>query len=399
MDLEERLRLLKGIAIEVITEKDLRTLLETKEEPVAYDGFEPSGIANLPLAIYRPLLLRDIVKAGVRFKILLADSYGWINNKLGGDIEKIREAAQYFIEVWKVAGRQFGLDFSKVEFLWHKDYFDDPEYWKKVILIAKAHTLKRTKRALTIAGRVGAEEQPTAFFFYPSMQAADIFHMKADITQLGLDQRKVNVLARDIAHKEVNGVPLYKLLGYEGHGVNGKPVALHHLILPGLGKPPAISEGYDENLKYDYLIKTKMSKSKPETSIYIHDPPEVVEKKIRKAFCPPKSKIEINIKTPDKKGKLIERTITIENPILTYVREIVFRALGKFELEAKGWSETYWSFDDLVRDYDNNKIHPLDLKMSLARHINEIMDPVRKYFESGLGRKYYEKIKEVKITR
>ncbi len=30
-----------------------------------------------------------------------------------------------------------------------------------------------------------------------SMQCADIFHLKADICQLGMDQRKVNMLARE----------------------------------------------------------------------------------------------------------------------------------------------------------------------------------------------------------
>ena len=32
---------------------------------------------------------------------------------------------------------------------------------------------------------------------YPCMQCADIFFLKADVCQLGLDQRKVNVLAKE----------------------------------------------------------------------------------------------------------------------------------------------------------------------------------------------------------
>jgi len=43
MDIEEKLRILKGVGEEIITEQELRTLLETKTHPVAYDGFEPSG--------------------------------------------------------------------------------------------------------------------------------------------------------------------------------------------------------------------------------------------------------------------------------------------------------------------------------------------------------------------
>ncbi|MDI6806311.1 MAG: hypothetical protein QMD14_00655 [Candidatus Aenigmarchaeota archaeon] len=43
MDVETRLQLIKNIGEEIITEDELRRLLETKEHPVAYDGFEPSG--------------------------------------------------------------------------------------------------------------------------------------------------------------------------------------------------------------------------------------------------------------------------------------------------------------------------------------------------------------------
>jgi tryptophanyl-tRNA synthetase len=34
---------------------------------------------------------------------------------------------------------------------------------------------------------------------YPLMQGADIFFLEADVCQLGLDQRKVNMLAREYA--------------------------------------------------------------------------------------------------------------------------------------------------------------------------------------------------------
>lgn len=43
MDLEKRLELVKNVGEEIITEGELRDLLATKEHPIAYDGFEPSG--------------------------------------------------------------------------------------------------------------------------------------------------------------------------------------------------------------------------------------------------------------------------------------------------------------------------------------------------------------------
>ena len=56
MNTEERFKLISGVGEEVVTESDLRTLLEEKKHPIAYDGFEPSGLAHLPVGVYRPLL-------------------------------------------------------------------------------------------------------------------------------------------------------------------------------------------------------------------------------------------------------------------------------------------------------------------------------------------------------
>lgn len=43
MDLEKRLALIERVGEEIITREELRELLQTKEHPIAYDGFEPSG--------------------------------------------------------------------------------------------------------------------------------------------------------------------------------------------------------------------------------------------------------------------------------------------------------------------------------------------------------------------
>ncbi|MGB9577243.1 MAG: tyrosine--tRNA ligase, partial [Candidatus Norongarragalinales archaeon] len=222
MDVETKLSLIKGIAQEVVTEEELRALLETNEHPLAYDGFEPSGVAHLPVGVYRPLLLKDLLAAGVKFNLLLADSFAWINNKLGGDLEKTRLVGKYFLEVWRAAG----VDLSKVKVVWHKEFFDDGEYWKKVLLVAKHHTLARTTKCLQIAGRREGDVKQVAQLFYPSMQAADVFHMQVDICQLGMDQRKANMLARDVAES----------LGFK------KPVAVHHRMLLSLSGAGSASQ-------------------------------------------------------------------------------------------------------------------------------------------------------------
>ena len=156
MDTQTRFELIKGVGEEIITEPELKQLVETRTRIVAYDGFEPSGQAHPPFGLYRPLLLKDLSKARVTFKLWVADWFGWLNNKMGGDLEKIKLVGKYFIEVWKAAG----VDERYVKFLWASENMDS-EYWKRVIQIAKMTTIKRANRMLSIMGRKAMNNSST----------------------------------------------------------------------------------------------------------------------------------------------------------------------------------------------------------------------------------------------
>ncbi len=362
MDLESRLELVKGVGEEIITENELRELLATKLHPVAYDGFEPSGLAHLPFGIYRPLLLRDLTKAGVHFKLYVADWYGWLNNKMGGDLQKIRKVGEYFVEVWKAGG----VDTKKVEFIWASDVMADREYWKTVIHIAKNTTLNRATRMLTIMGRKEGELQEVAQYFYPMMQTADIFALKADICQLGLDQKRANILAREVGPK----------IGF------WKPVVVsHHMLmgLEGIKKP----EGFEENKELDVEISSKMSKSKPQTSIFVHDSMEEIKKKINSAFCP---------------AKVIEG-----NPVLEYSKHLVFRKFKSMKIERDkkfGGDIEFDNYNELESMFREGKLHPADLKNTVSEYLDDMIEPIRTHFEKDRkAKKLYEFVKKQQVTR
>ena len=76
MDLETRIELIKKVGEEIITEQELRELLQTKEHPIAYDGFEPSGLAHIAFGVYRAINIEDLIKAGIHFKLWIADWFG-----------------------------------------------------------------------------------------------------------------------------------------------------------------------------------------------------------------------------------------------------------------------------------------------------------------------------------
>ena len=104
--------------------------------------------------------------------------------------------------------------------------------------------------------------------------------MQADICQLGNDQRKVNMLAREYCDATKRKL---------------KPVIVSHSMLPGL------KEGQE-----------KMSKSDPESAIFMEDSEADVNAKIKKAFCPP--------------------GVVENNPCIEYIRNIVLPWFGQFKV-------------------------------------------------------------------
>jgi len=362
LDLESRFDLIRRVGEEVITEQELRILLETNDHPTAYDGFEPSGLAPIHFGLLRPILVSDLLEAGVKMKLWLADWFAWVNNKMGGDLDRIREVGRYFAEVWKAAG----VDMNRVQILWTSDAVKDEDYWKKVITVARNSSLARSQRAITIMGRTSKELVQTAQLFYPMMQVADIFWLDVDICQLGLDQRRANILAREVATK----------MKWK------KPVAVHHHMLVGLqgNKQP---EGYDENKTFDVAIASKMSKSRPESSIFVHDSKEEILRKVNSAYCPP---------------KILEANAPIE-----YSKYIIFRKKKCLVIERPtkyGGTIEFDSTSGLERAYVQGTLHPSDLKRGVAMALDEIISPIRAHFEKDpMARRLYNAVKSWEPVR
>ena len=360
MDLETRIELIKRPPTEeIITERDLRELLETKQKPMAYDGFEPSGSLHLGSGILRAIKINDLLDAKVDFTLWIADWFGYINNKMGGNLELLKKVGDYFIEGWKACG----VDIKKVKILWTSEAVKDPEYWKGVIDVAKIVTVQRTIRASPIMGRKETDMQYTAQLFYPMMQAWDPFYFGADILQLGMDQRHATILSREIAEK----------LGQTPR------VCVHHHLLASL-------QGTDGRMGQETAtlqIENKMSKSKPQTAIFIHDSTEEIEEKINKAFCP---------------VKIVEG-----NPVLEIWKYILLRKFDTRIIKRPskfGGDLEIQKYEELEDIYKKGKLHPLDLKKETSLALDEILTPVRKHFEKDKEAKgLLEFIKREKITR
>ncbi len=358
LSVEERLALIQQVGEELIGEEELTELLKEKRSFVAYDGFEPSGRIHIAQAVLRAINVNRMTKAGAQFTMFVADWHAWANNKLGGDLEKIQTTGKYFIEVWKASG----MDLKNVKFVWASDLVKDDAYWKLVMKVATATTLKRVLRTTQIMGRSENDSLQASQILYPCMQAADIFYLKADVCQLGMDQRKVNVLAREIAEK----------LGF------AKPVIVSHHMLMGLSEPPKeVADAVER------AIAMKMSKSKPDTAIFVDDSAEEVVRKLKKAYCP---EGEAN-----------------ENPVLEYCKYIIFALNDTLTVdrpEKFGGNVTYASYADLEAAFVEKKLHPMDLKAATARAVNEILEPIREHFANDEeAKRLKELVESYQVTR
>jgi len=343
----DKLEKITANAEEIVTVEELKFVLD-KTKPKAYIGFEPSGTVHIGWKICTNKI-KDFLECGFDFTILLADWHAYINDKLGGDLEKIKLCGKYMEDCFAA----MGVSKDKVRFVYASDYVSDPKYWELVLKTSKSTSVARVKRAMDIMGRAEEEaDKDLSKLFYPAMQVSDIFYLNLDVAYGGMDQRHAHMLARDVA-KKVGKNP---------------PVALHTPLLTGLQAGGRMDP-----------IEAKMSKSKPDSMISIHDDPESVKRKISKAFCPEKQ---------------VEG-----NPILEMCKYVVFPELrGEPFLiqrpEKFGGNLEFTSYKELEEAFAGG-LHPLDLKNATAGYINKSLEPVRMYFEKHSEN--YSKMKELEI--
>ena len=326
MTTDEKFNLITRNLEETLTEGELKELLISDKPLKHYIGFEISGKVHLGQGIAVLQKVKELADVGAETIIFLADWHTWINKKLDGTLETAtRLAREYFEEAMKAGYLCVGI------------------------------------------------------LLYPAMQAADIFKMGINIAHAGTDQRNVHIVARDAA----------KDLGER------KPVAIHHHLIMGL-KPlgenddPKLKElankSSREGLSYEekssLITALKMSKSKPDTAIFITDSPEEIKRKVNNAYCP---EGEVNL-----------------NPILDWCKYLVFytevgSSLKIVREDKHGGDVTYSSYEGLEKDFADKKLHPQDLKAAVAEWLVIKLEPARKYFEDPKRSSALEEIEKLMI--
>jgi len=254
------------------------------------------------------LKIAQFLRAGCHVKILLADIHGFLDN-LKAPIELVKFRAEYYRYVITGLLKAVNVPINKLEFVLGSSFELSPEYMMDVLRLASITSEHDAKRAGAEVVKQ-TENAPLSGLIYPLMQALDEQYLDVDVQFGGLDQRKIFALAKDVLPK----------IGYKERA---------HLMNPMV---PGLQGG-------------KMSASDPDSKIDVLDTPELVKRKLKKAFAPPKQ---------------VE-----ENGVLSFVEYVLLPAgelrhgTPKFVVERReGEPLVYTDIKQMHKDYENDIVRP-----------------------------------------
>ncbi|KAF0047675.1 hypothetical protein F2P81_001308 [Scophthalmus maximus] len=328
---DEKFNLVTRNLQEVLGEEKLKQVLQERELKV-YWGTATTGKPHV--AYFVPMSkIADFLKAGCEVTILFADLHAFLDN-MKAPWELLALRVKYYEQVIKAMLESIGVPLEKLKFVKGTDYQLSREYTLDVYRLSSMVTEHDAKKA-------GAEvvkqvDHPLlSGLLYPGLQALDEEYLKVDAQFGGVDQRKIFTLAE-------------KYLPSVGYA---KRAHLMNPMVPG-------------------LTGAKMSSSEEESKIDLLDSKEDVKKKLKKAFCEPG-----NIQN---------------NGVLSLVKYVLFPLRGEFcvKKDAKwGGDKIYTVFEEVEKDFAEKVFHPGDLKASVEVALNQLLEPIRKKFESPELRK------------
>jgi len=324
MNTNDRLRLITRNTADIVTPEELKKLLDTKKSPTVYLGTAITGQPHIGYFVWAQKLA-DFLKAGFKVKILLADLHGALDNCPWDVLEK---RYKYYKTVIPLLFESLGVNTSQLEFVKGSDFQLKKEYVFDVLKLSTHTSLHDAKKAASEVVKFG-DNPKLSGVLYPLMQALDEQYLDVDIQYGGIDQRKILMYAREYLPK----------LGYR------QRIEIMTPLVPG-------------------LLGKKMSSSDGKSKIDLLDDEKTVIDKVKGAYCEP-GKVE-------------------DNGVLAFLRNVIMTVKMDnkhsfiIERPAKyGGNLTYTNYDQIEKDYLENKFHPLDLKTAVAREINELLKPFR----------------------
>ncbi len=324
MNINERLNLIKRNTTEILGEGKLKKLLEQKRKPVVYWGTATTGRPHV--GYFLPMLkIADLLKSGFKVKILLADLHAALDNVPWHILEK---RYLYYKKVIPMMIMSIGVDVKDLEIIKGSDFQLKPEYMFDVLRMSSFVSVHDAHKSASEVVKMG-DNPKLSGLLYPIMQSIDEQYLNVDAQLGGTDQRKIMVLARENLPK----------IGYESR------IEILNPLIPG-------------------LIGKKMSSSDEKSKIDLIDSEERVHEKLNNAEC-----IAGN---PD--NGLLAFTKYV---IMTIKKDNKERFVVEREKKYGGDLE-FSDYEEIEKAFISKKLHPQDLKNSVAKEINVLLVLFRK---------------------
>lgn len=324
MGVDEKWDLITRNSSEIIGEEELKGKIKSGREISIYWGTAPTGKPHVGY-MFPMLKVADLLQAGFKVKILLADLHAALDN---APWEVLEERYKYYETVIPLLVEAMGGDVSKLEFVKGSDFQMSKEYIYDLFKMSSITTNHDSLKAASEVVKLG-DNPKVSGLIYPLMQALDEEYLKVDVQLGGTDQRKIMVLAREKLPQ----------IGYD------KRIEFILPLIPG-------------------LIGKKMSASVAASKIELTDEPKDVEKKVKSADF-----IE---------GETSNGVMAIFERIIFVLKKDVGKKLIIERPEKFGGNLEFSSYEELEKCVVERKVHPLDIKMALAKEISKLLEPILK---------------------
>ncbi|HYD03387.1 MAG TPA: tyrosine--tRNA ligase [Alphaproteobacteria bacterium] len=328
MDIDEKLRLIKRNTQEIITEEELKKLLEEKKHPVVYIGTSVTGRPHIGYFAWTQKLA-DLLKAGFKVKVLLADIHGALDNT---PWELLEKRYKYYEIVIPAMIEAMGADLKNFEIVKGSDFQLDKQYMMDILKMSTLASVRDLNRAASEVVKQG-DNPKLSGLIYPIMQALDEEYLGVDMQIGAIDQRKILVFAREFLPQ----------IGYRSR------LELMIPFIRGLTQ-----EG-------------KMSSSVKNSKIDLIDDEKTIKDKLKGAYC---------LEGDPENGVLEFAETVIMTQKSDKGEEFVIERPEKW-----GGNLVFKTREDLRNAFVNKQLHPMDLKNGVAKEINLLLRPIRHKFK------------------